>query len=384
MLGYDRFRKDCEGSTCGEKCRGVIKDRIHTSKATIRIVAGLWLYLSSAYFQRAYGHVKWFAPYNLEQPPLRIDLILTKEYIHFFLASVAFIYAFFLMDRYLYRRRFLASALEKSVSPRWSLLYLRAAIFVFFSSLFVFGLAKRPFLLTPELAVDYTFVPWLQFTLALCALSRYTTPLVGVGIVILYGISVTEYGVFHVLDYLIFLGVAYYLGASLARGERWIISRYLVLFTATGLTLLWASVEKWGYPHWTYPLLKQDPSLLMGMYPYTYMVLAGFVEFNVTFILLGSVSVVSRAIALGLCAIFVMAICKFGLLDAVGHLLIITILVIMAIRGPTKARCFLVLSDKSLWTEAYFMTSCYLAAFVMVFLAYYGLYHMTNAPVSIG
>jgi hypothetical protein len=342
-----------------------------------QVAVGLSLYLLLGHLHLAYGHVKWFAPYRLEEPPLRIDRVLTQEYVAFFLASVAFIYAFFLMDRYLYRKQFLSGVVKRWViGPRTSLLILRAATCVFFASLFVYGLVEQPFLLTPELTVDDAFVPWLQLALALFALSRLTTPLVGVGIAVLYGLSVAHYGVFHALDYLIFLGIAYYLGASLARSDGWVTSRYVVLFAATGLTLLWAAIEKWGYPHWTYPLLRADPGLLMGMQPYTYMVLAGFVEFNVTFILLGSVSVISRTIALGLGSVFILAIYKFGLLDAIGHLLIITILVILVIRGPTKARYFLALPEKSVWTEAYFMTGLYFLAFVMVFLAYYGLHHV--------
>lgn len=350
------------------------------SRVPGQILAGLLSYLSIGLFHLAHGHVKWFAPYDLEKPPLRIDKVLTREYVYFFLASVFFIYTFFLMDRYLYRRGFLSSAAQKFViSPRMSLPILRTAAFIFFLSLFVYGLVERPLLLTPELKVRYEFIPWLQLAIALCALSRYTTPLIGVGIVILYAMFVAQYGVFHALDYLIFLGVAYYFGASLVKGERWTTSRYVVLFATTGLTLLWGSIEKWGYPHWTYPLLERDPGILMGMQPHTYMVLAGFVEFNVTFVLLGSVSVVSRAIALGLGAVFILAIYKFGVLDAVGHLLIITILVILVVRGPTKARFFLALPEKSVWTEAYFMTGLYFLAFVMVFLAYYGLYYSLHA-----
>ncbi|MBT6203057.1 MAG: hypothetical protein HOI34_05090, partial [Rhodospirillaceae bacterium] len=88
---------------------------------------------------------------------------------------------------------------------------------------------------------------------------------------------------------------------------------------------------------------------------------AAFVEFNIVFILLSSASVASRFVA-------------FGLIDAVGHLVIIAVLVILTIRGPTSARYFLVLSDKSLWTEAYFMTGLYMLALNVMFMAYYGLY----------
>ena len=178
---------------------------------------GLLTYLSTGLLHTVHGHVKWFAPYDLGQPPLRIDQVLTAQFIYFFLGSVAFIYTFFLMDRYLYRRRFLSSVVDRFViSPPLSLLILRVAAFVFFFSLFVYGLFEQPFLLTPELKVEYTFVPWLQLAIAVCAVSRYTVPLIGIGIVFLYLLSVAQYGLSHALDYFIFLGVAYYFGASRA------------------------------------------------------------------------------------------------------------------------------------------------------------------------
>ena len=149
-----------------------------------------------------------------------------------------------------------------------------------------------------------------------------------------------------------------------------------MLYAATGLTLLWASIEKWGYPSWTFPLLESDPSLLMGLDARTYMVLAGFVEFNLTFVLFSSASLLSRAIALGLMSVFVLAIAKFGMIDAIGHLLIIAILAVLVLHGPTEGRNFLVLEGKSLWTEAYFMTGLYVLAFVLVFTAFYGFHYL--------
>ena len=160
-------------------------------------------------------------------------------------------------------------------------------------------------------------------------------------------------------------------------GDRWTMSRYIVLFASTGLTLLWASIEKWGYPQWTYPLFDRDPGLLMGMDPRTYMVLAGFVEFNITYMLLSSTSPLSRLVALGFASIFTLAIYKFGMIDAVGHLLIIAILFVLAVRGPTEGRNILALDQKSIATEVYFMMGNYIFYFVLVFLAYYGLHYLT-------
>ena len=121
--------------------------------------------------------------------------------------------------------------------------------------------------------------------------------------------------------------------------------------------------------------LEHNPNMLMGLQPDSYMMLAGFIEFNMAFILLGAASVVGRLVALGLQSVFVLAVFTFGLLDAIGHLMIVAILVVLLVRGPTEARNMLVLRDKTIWTESYFMTGLYFLAFVMIFILYYGLHY---------
>ena len=327
----------------------------------------------------AWSHVKWFYPYNLNEPPLPFGDVITPEFVYLYLVSIVGIYAFFWMDRYLFRKQFLVELLTKySVNPAQSFWIMRISVCVFFILLAILAFSGTKIYLTPELHTKLPVVQYIQLALAGFALFRVATPIVGVGIFVLYGLSIYQYGIFHMLDYLIFLGVGVYFLLSGLQGRKWLKIRYVTLFAATGITLLWASVEKWGYPHWTYALLENDPSMLMGMSPQFYMMFAGFVEFNITFVLLSSASSFSRVIALVFQSVFVLAIIKFGLIDAVGHLLIIAILFILVVRGPTSAREFLVLSDKSLWTEAYFMTGLYILAFNVIFIAYYGLYFLTR------
>lgn len=327
----------------------------------------------------AWAHIKWFAPYDLSKPPLPIGNVLNTTFIYLYLLSIFCIYLFFFIDRYFYWKRFLTNQLSRyTVNDNQSFWILRISVSVFFFSLFLFGVFGHGFLLTPELSTSNSLVHWLQLLLAGFALYRPTAPLVGVGILLLYGIGLWHYGTFHMLDYLVFLGVAVYFLLSGLKDRKWITTRYVTLFATTGLSLLWGAIEKWAYPHWTYPLLEKDPALLMGMEQSFYMILAGFVEFNITFILLSSASIFSRVIALVFQCIFILAIYIFGLIDAVGHLLIIAILFILVVRGPTTAREFLVLPDKSLWTEAYFMTGLYVLAINVMFMSYYGLYSLTH------
>lgn len=329
----------------------------------------------------AQAHVKWFTDFDGSKPPLPVSEVFTSTFIGFFIASVFFNYVFFVGDRYAYKRGWFVE-FDRGLRrfDAFSIRIMAGAASVFFISLFLWHHFNGvSFYLTPELKTTEPIVPWVHLALGLLAFTRWTLPLVGVGILGLYAASVRQYGAYHMIDYLIFLGIAWFFLVSQVRHGSWRKSGFIVLYALMGLTLLWASVEKWGYPHWTYPLLERDPSLLMGMKPYPYMVLAGFVEFNVIFLLLGAASVVTRLIALGLEGVFVLAIFKFGLIDAVGHLMIIAILFVLIVRGPTEARSMLVLPEKSVFTEAYFMTGLYFLAFVTIFLLYYGLHHLYYA-----
>ena len=320
------------------------------------------------------GHVKWFGRYDLTKAPLPIDHVLTKPFIYVFLLSVFSMYLFFLADRAAYRKGYFIEFDEKmrELNP-FSVYLLRICAGVFFVALAVYGkIHHDSFLITPELKTTQAVIPYSQFIIGLCALSRYTTPLIGLGIIALYIDAMFSYGVYHMLDYPLFLGIGYFFLVAYAKSDQQKKSGFIVLYATTGITLLWAAIEKFAYPHWSYPLLESHRTILMGFSPTGFMLLSGFVEFALTFALLGAASISGRALALALEAIFVLAIIPFGALDAVGHLMIIAILFILLIRGPTGARKMLILSEKSVWTEAYFMTGLYVLAFAMFFLMYYG------------
>jgi hypothetical protein len=323
------------------------------------------------------AHVKWFFDYDVRQPPTPIGEVLDGTFIKLFLVSVAACYVFFLADRYIYEEGILAEFDKKlKLFDNAANYIMRAAAGIFFLSLFGWWAtgAGQSFYLTPELKTDSPVVPWLQLVMALALISRRTIFLTGLGVFALYIAAVFHYGIFHMLDYMIFLGIGYYLTVSQIKSKSWHKSGLVVLFACTGLTLIWAAIEKFAYSHWTIPVLEARPHMLMGMSPSVFMKVSGFVEFFVTFILLGAVSVVGRLIALGFMSVFVLAVFEFGTLDAVGHLMIVAILWVLVVRGPTDARDMLVLHDKSLFTEAYFMTGLYFLAFVMIFILYYGIH----------
>ncbi len=327
----------------------------------------------------AEAHVKWFFNYDVSQPPTPIGEVIDGTFVKLFIVSVIACYLFFLADRYIYEEGILAELDRKmKLFDNAANTIMRVAAGVFFLSLFLWwALGKgQSFYLTPELKESAVWVPWLHLLMALAVISKRTMFLTGIGVFVLYVAAATQFGIFHLLDYMIFLGIGYYLTVADTGIKGWIKSGFVVLFAAAGLTLIWAAVEKFAYANWTISVLADKPHITMGMSPQIFMKVSGFIEFFVTFILLGAVSVVGRLISLGFMSIFVLAVFEFGTLDAVGHMMIVAILFVLIVRGPTDARNMLVLPDKSLFTEAYFMTGLYYLAFVTIFILYYGIHYL--------
>jgi hypothetical protein len=326
----------------------------------------------------AMAHVKWFVEHDVSAPPTPIGEVLSGTFVKMFLVAVAGIYCFFLADRYIHEKGYLVK-FDESLKrfDGFASYVMRISAGIFFLSLWLWYLYHgSTFYITPELKTAIAWVPWLHLVLALAVATRITTPLTGIGIFVLYAAAIRDYGIFHMLDYVIFLGIGYFLLTIGLKPAVWLKSGFVTLFACAGLTLIWASVEKFAYAAWTVPILEDNPDMRMGLDPKTFMMVSGFVEFSITFALLGAASVVGRLVSLGTMSIFVLAVFKFGIVDAVGHLMIVAILFVLIVRGPTDARNMLVLPDKSVFTEAYFMTGLYFLAFVMIFILYYGLHYM--------
>jgi hypothetical protein len=88
---------------------------------------------------------------------------------------------------------------------------------------------------------------------------------------------------------------------------------------------MWASIEKWAYPEWSYPLFIQHPEMTLGFTSDFFMRAAGAVEFALAFSLMWT-PLVRRVGAIMLAAMFVSAVSEFGKIDLIGHSLIVVAL----------------------------------------------------------
>ncbi|WP_449409612.1 hypothetical protein [Methylobacterium komagatae] len=288
------------------------------SLQTLALALPLTLFASN----EASAHVKWFCAYDVSGQPRGLENVLCLNFEWLVgLALVCLMFGCFAEGTPLGTA--LMNALDRVLGRirTDTELLVRATVGFFFVSLWGLG----GIILTPELKTDLEWISWLQLGLAVCLIWRRTMPITGLGIVFLFAYAVSQYGIFHLADYPVFLGVAAYLILrSLDLTPYGIRALDIVRWTAA-VTLMWASVEKWAYPHWTDPLIAANPSMTMGASPELFMQAAGVIEFTLAFALIWT-PLVRRTSALILAGVFVSAIFEFGKIDAIGHSGIIVVL----------------------------------------------------------
>jgi hypothetical protein len=315
----------------------------------------------------AKAHIKWFAPYDVTETPLAINEVLTPQFLLALGGFVLLMSGGFLLDRLVAMSwpRF-----GQPGTPETAETLLRAGVGAFFVALFASG----GVILTPELQTSAEWPSWLQFGIAASMLSARSCALGGLGILILYGYGIWQYGLFHLTDYPMFLGLAAYMVLTSFTSERLRVLRMPIIYTTVCASLMWVAIEKWAYPQWTLPLLAERPYLTFGIAADEFLLLAGFVEFALAFYILTGLGLLRLGI-LGLGLIFAAAIVDFGKLDAIGHLPTIFAFAAMFVHGPTPLHHALHDVRRSLFTEARTAGLSFASAIGLFFAAYYGMQH---------
>jgi hypothetical protein len=315
---------------------------------------------------RAWAHVKWFAPYDVSHQPASVNNVLTGHFVLVFMVFTLLLASTFLLDRIAAKwgSRLAAPGNCEEFEER----LVRSGTAAFFMALFATG----GIILTPELRTTADWSTWLQLGIAASMLSERTCALGSLGILALYGFGVAQYGLFHLSDYPMFLGLAAYLALTSVTSQRLRSLRMSILHVSICVTLMWGAVEKWAYPQWTFPLLAERPYLTFGLPPDLFMIVAGFVEFTFAFYMLTGLALLRLAV-LGLGAIFAAAILDFGKPDAIGHLPILVAMTAMFLHGPTPIHRWLHETSDSGFRKARTAGIAF-ASSVFLFLAlYYGL-----------
>jgi len=321
----------------------------------------------------AAAHIKWFnKDYCVSCQPDALNHVFDRRWIWLLMLFALLSLCAFIIDR-LYTDvanawvdRIIVRPLQ--VAPED---YLRVGLGVFLLCLWT----QSGILLTPELRWPDPDISWFQLALASTTLSWKTTWIACGGVVVLYCLALKEYGLFHLLDYPIFLGIAVYLAIHSLHLWRLKPIAGSVLVVAVSATLLWASFEKWGYWVWTMPIVADHPNLDFGINAKSYIILAGFVEFSLAYFLLAG-RLFGRIAAIALSLIFISAIVDFGKIDAIGHLLIILSLIVIILQGTQPVTNIFTCPRLGITLGAFASLSIFVAVLCAYALGYFGLHHL--------
>jgi hypothetical protein len=324
--------------------------------------------------QPACAHIKWFAPYDVTAAPASVEHVLSLPFLAALAGFVFLVFTGFLLDRWLAKRSRSTAGVSRNNEAAEMLM--RAGTGGFFMAIFATG----GLILTPELRTGADWPGWLQLGIAISMLSRRTCVLGAIGILMLYGYGISLYGLFHLVDYPMFPGLAAYLALTACPSERLRALRMPILSTSICIGLMWGAVEKWAYPQWTFPLLEARPYLTLGVSPTNVMIIAGFVEFSLAFYIMTGLTLVRLAI-LGLVGIFLAAIIDFGKIDAIGHLPIVVPLLAMFVHGPNQLQKWFFDGSTGLFNEARKASVSFATAICLLLSLYYGIQSTEYGPV---
>ena len=294
----------------------------------------LALMVNAALVGTASAHVKWFCAFDVAGQPVGVENVLCPDFEFLFGVSILALMTGCLLEGTNLGAAMLRALDRATVFIRENNeMMFRAGCAFFFVAIWGAG----GILLTPELKTDSTIIGALQLGIAAGMFSRKTMPLSAAGIAIIFGTAIWKYGIFHLADYPVFLGIAAYLALTGLQRDLFGIRPIDVVRWSAGVTLMWASIEKWAYPEWSFPLLLDHPSMTLGFSVDFFMRAAGSVEFALAFALMWT-PLVRRIAAVLLAAMFVSAVAEFGKIDLIGHTLIVVVLfAIIADNGGNRA-----------------------------------------------
>lgn len=261
----------------------------------------------------SYAHVKWFTGFTFLDKPLDLAAVVNTVYLGLAALSLIVICLLVFADQKAndligYRK----INLWFSEKKEYSLVIVRVAM----AAVLLISWAQST-LLTPELLSRSETLIWLQFLLAIMLFFPRTSGFAGLGLILIYSIAAFEFGIFHMLDYLHFVGIGIYLFTHTLQSERLKEIGLPALYFTVGFSLIWLAYEKLYYPSWGLYLLEQNPQLALGLPKDFFLQAAAFVEICLGYLLI--IGLLERPLAALITLVFFCTTLVFGKLEVIGH-----------------------------------------------------------------
>lgn len=182
--------------------------------------------------------------------------------------------------------------------------------------------------LAPEFKADAWWIK-LLVTLALAGLLHPRMLMMsGAALAVLYGHALLEYGLFHGLDYMFYIGIVYYLFVA---ETKWKPTATPVLYLFTGLSFAWVGLEKMTMPEMSYDIIHDFNIPTFGFSVENFVLISAFIEMGLAWSFIAGI--LNRFISIIVTLLFITTTMVFGFKEIVGHTIVHTLLIMFVIVG---------------------------------------------------
>jgi len=267
-------------------------------------------------------HVKWFT--DQESIPLAITEVLTSSFMFWFGVTVAGLLLSAIFNQRMVKIGWIGR-LDNGLGglKRYTVHILRLGLAI----AIVLQLTEGAFL-SPEFTADAKWISIVLGAAVVALLFERTLWISGLSLLSLYVYSVAEYGLFHSLDYLFYLGIVYYL---LTYRTIWKDSAIPVLYALTGLSFAWVGIEKLTMPSLAVDIIQKFDVPTFGFSPENFVLIAAFIELGLAWTFI--VGVLNRFVSIVVTIVFITTTTVFGYTEVVGHTILHTLLIMFIIQG---------------------------------------------------
>lgn len=297
--------------------------RILPAAATM---TAMWLLPS-----QAGAHVKWFADFSYSGKPNSPEDLFTPAFFWLTVLSMVVIAVMVLVEEWLGHKpwvRRIDAWLRSKQGSTEAILRLGMGAALLWDW-------QAGTLLAPELTFSNESVLWMEFTCAFLLIFKKTVPLAGGLLFVLYGAAISKFGLFHMLDYLMYPGIGAYFILNAVPSDPVKRMALPLVYATVGFCLIWLGIEKLVYPEWAAMLLERHPVLALGFEHRFFVQGAAFVEMSLGFMIMACVQ--QRLLAITITIVFFLTTLVFGRQEVVGHTVIHAVLIVFLIAGSGRA-----------------------------------------------
>lgn len=311
-----------------------------------------------------YAHVKWFSSFDFVQKTKEISEVMNPTYWGLAVLSIIVASLLILLDKKI-EQTAVIQKMNKWLNARQK--YATDVLRIAMAFVLVISWVNGT-VLTPELKIENEFIHWGEFFIALLLLIPATIELAGVLLLLLYVYCIYQFGFFHMLDYLHFVGIAVYLFTVNSKNNKIASIGIPALYSTLGFALIWLAYEKLFYPAWSIELLKQHPVLSMGL-PYDFFLqAAAFIEIGLGFMLL--IGALARPLAALITLVFILTALVFGKIEIMGHTSLHAMLIVFILKGTESCYKAPIMRIKSIPKKLIIAIVCYFVLLLSILFIY--------------